>query len=137
MDDQTPEKPASLIPEEPQVFRDKDAALVSNVLQKAVQTLKDTMGEDFFCDNVGMAIEINFERAQFPGQKTTQYMIMGSEEQYLNLACYLTYIVGVMRAKTPAEIEAYLKITAKEVKHKVMKYNNANPYQPEEDEPQA
>lgn len=120
---------------QPKIFKEKDASLVAAVLQKAVQTLKDTLGEDFFCDHVTLGIQIDHEKKGFDGVMATKYMTMGvTEEQYLNLACYLTYMVGIMRSNKPEDIGANCKIAAKEVKHRVNKYHEANPYIPQEED---
>lgn len=115
-------------------FQQKDAQLVSTILKKSVDTMKQTLGDDFFCKYVAVAIEVKFEDPFIPGKMATQYMTLGDEEQYLNLACYLTYMVGMMRCNSPDNIEAFLKEAAKDVKHRVIKYNSDNPYQPQNEQ---
>lgn len=114
------------------MLQEADIETIMKIMQNSVQTLKDSLGEDKFCNGVGIALEMKFENPLVPDKIITQYMTLGDERQYKNLACYLAYSVGMMNAKSPDDIENALSKVCDELKELVLQYNKDNPYTDEQ-----
>jgi len=110
------------------MLQQHDIDIISKIIRESVDRMKVTYGEDKFCEHVAIAMELRFENPLVPGKIATQYMLLGEDDQYKNLACYLIYSLGMINAKSPEDIEPSLKRAANELKKLVLKYNKDNPY---------
>lgn len=112
------------------MLQQHDVDTIGGIIKACVDRIKTTYGDDKFCEGVAIAMELKFENPIIPGKIATQYMTLGDQQQYMNLACYLLYSVAMMKAKSIEDIEPSIAKVADEVKELVVKYNKDNPYQP-------